>query len=130
MMRWVPVLVLVALLTGCASAGSPAPTGAVETPPPTPSSEGPAATVPRFVGPADDGMTYVMAVGQTTALRTGAREAAEPVAEGRAVLLVEVVNVTDSGTREWEVRAVRPGASVIRGGVGETAWEIALRVED
>ena len=130
MMRWVPALVLVAMLTGCASAGPPAQTGAPVSPEPAPSSAGPAAPAPRFVGPADDGRTYALTVGQTTTLRISDPAAAEPVVEGPAVLLIAVVNVTDSGVREWEVRAVEPGMSVIRGADGDTSWEIALVVAD
>ena len=96
-------------------------------PQPTSSAGSAALPAPRFIGPADDGRTYSLQVGQTTTLRIGDPDAAEPVADGAAVLLVAVVNVTDSGAREWEVRAVEPGAATIRG-AGETTWEIGFAV--
>ena len=34
---------------------------------------------------------------------------------GESVLVVPVLNVTDSGVREWEVRAVAPGTTTVTG---------------
>ncbi|MGC5221218.1 hypothetical protein ACPW96_01325 [Micromonospora sp. DT81.3] len=99
-------------------------------PHPTPSPASSAVPAPRFVGPSDNGQTYAMAVGQTTTLRISDPDAAEPEAEGTAVLLIAVANVTDSGAREWEVRAVEPGTSTIVGAGKDASWEITLVVED
>ncbi|SIM87033.1 hypothetical protein [Micromonospora cremea] len=61
---------------------------------------------------ADDGALVTLAVGQTAALRvTGPEGAPEPEVSSDAVLLIRLLNVTGSGAREWEIRAVRPGES-------------------
>ena len=75
-----------------------------------------ASPVPRAVTPADDGARFTMAVGTTTTLRVQDPSAADPAVTGEAVLLVPVVNVTDSGGREWELRGVAAGPSTVTGG--------------
>ena len=133
MRRWLPALLLVAaMLTGCAS-GAP-PTGTTTAvPEPTPSQPTPSATaaapVPRFIGPTEDGRTFAMTVGQTTTLRLTDPQSPEPEVEGAAVLLIPVANVADGGAREWEVRAVEPGDAAIRS-VGEAPWTIAFTVTE
>ena len=130
MLRWVPALALVGLLTGCASAGPAAQTGGTVSPHPTPSPASSAAPAPRFIGPSDGGRTYAMTVGQTTTLRISDPDADAPEVEGTAVLLIAVANVTGSGAREWEVRAVEPGTSAIVGAGQDASWEITLVVEE
>ena len=100
------------------------------TPQPTPSSESPLVPAPRFIGPADDGSAYAMTVGQTTTLRLAEPDATEPEVEGAAVLLIAVVNVTGSGAREWEVRAVEPGSAAIHGSAAEGTWTIEFIVSE
>ncbi|MGU3644581.1 hypothetical protein ACLBXX_06390 [Microbacterium sp. C23T] len=128
--RWLPTLLLLAALAGCASGEPPteATTAGPESAPaePSPSATAPA---PRFIGPADDGRTFAMTVGQTTTLRITDAEAPEPEAVGTAVLLIPVTNVTAAGAREWEVRAVEPGTAVVRS-TGEPSWEISLTVAE
>jgi hypothetical protein len=46
---------------------------------------------------------------------------------GTAVELVAVVNVTGSGLREWEVRAVRAGTGVVSG-EDPTPWSLTFLV--
>jgi uncharacterized lipoprotein YmbA len=121
MRRWLPALALAVLLGGCASAGSPSP-GPTPSGAPEPSAS--ATPVPRFVGAADDGAVFAMTVGQTTTLRTE-QGTADPVVEGDAVLLVESVNVTDSGAREGVVRAVEAGRATVSGDDWTLAFEIA-----
>ena len=70
---------------------------------------------PRTVTPADDGARFTMPEGTTTTLRVQDQSAPDPVVEGAAVLLVPIVNITDSGAREWELRAVAPGTSTVTG---------------
>ena len=126
--RWLPALALVVLLTGCASAG-PSPSGGPPVPDPSASESAPA-PAPRFIGPSDDGSTFVLTVGQTTALRTTDPEAADPELEGTSVLVIPVLNVAAGTGREWEVRAVEPGTSTLRGSEAGTEWEIVLTVTD
>lgn len=67
---------------------------------------------PRRLTPEAAGRTVTMAVGAVSELVVpGAAD--EPVVRGESVVLVHVVNVTDSGVREWEVRAVRAGRSTL-----------------
>lgn len=134
MRRWLPAFALVALLTGCASAG---PSPSVGTPPAEPSDPPPSAEpsasaepVPRFIGATDDGATFTMTVGTTTTLRATDAAASDPELDGSSVLVIPVVNVASSAGREWEVRAVEPGLSTLRGADGGVAWTITLSVSE
>lgn len=71
--------------------------------------------MPRVVTPADDGARFTMPVGATSTLRVQDPSAPDPVATGTSVLVVPVVNVTDSGVREFELRAVSPGTTTVSG---------------
>jgi hypothetical protein len=46
---------------------------------------------------------------------TGTTAAPDPTVVGESVLVVPVLNVTDSGVREWELRAVAPGTTTVTG---------------
>ena len=77
---------------------------------------GPAGTaIPRTVGPADDGRVFTMQVGQTAQLVVLDPHAADPSVEGDSVEVIPVFNVTGSGRREWELRAVAPGRTTLAG---------------
>ncbi|MFE2549243.1 hypothetical protein ACFXGI_11930 [Streptomyces sp. NPDC059355] len=68
----------------------------------------------RVLTGADDGFAGRLAVGQTARLRLPLPEGGpQPTARGDAVQLIRVSNVTGSGHREWELRAVRPGTTRI-----------------
>ena len=54
-----------------------------------------------------------MTLGSTAALVVQGQGVDQPEVDGTSVMLIQVVNVTDSGAREWEVRAVEPGTSTI-----------------
>ena len=101
---------LLGLLAGCAG-GEPSPTS------PTSSTPSQVAThpIPRTVTPQDDGSTFTMAVGASSELVIHKPNAPDPVVTGDAIDLIPVVNVTDSGMREWELRAVARGSTTIRG---------------
>ncbi len=71
--------------------------------------------MPRTVTPEDDGSSFTMSVGASSGLVIRDPNAADPVVTGEAIELIAVVNVTDSGIREWELRAVAPGSATIRG---------------
>ncbi|MFB7784345.1 hypothetical protein ACFC1D_16750 [Streptomyces vinaceus] len=69
----------------------------------------------RVLTGADDGFAGRLTVGQTARLRLPLPEGGpEPTAEGDAVLLIRISNVTGTGHREWELRAVHPGTTRIR----------------
>ncbi|WP_158708538.1 hypothetical protein [Streptomyces sp. NRRL S-244] len=68
----------------------------------------------RVLTGADDGFAGRLAVGQSARLRLPLPEGGpEPAARGDAVLLIPISNVTGSGHREWELRAVHPGTTRI-----------------
>jgi hypothetical protein len=68
-----------------------------------------------------------MMVGQTAGLVVPDPLAPDPSVEGDAVEVVDVVNVDASGQREWELRAIRPGRTVLKG-TGSTPYVITLEV--
>lgn len=124
-MRRLLALVLLGVLTGC-SGGEPSPSPdetAPETPPATTGSPTP---MPRYVRPRDDGAVFTLPVGGTSTLRI-LRESGEPVATGTAVILFPVVNVTGSGARDWEIRAVEPGTSTVSGTDPRFAFTVQVR---
>jgi hypothetical protein len=88
----------------------------------------PVEPVPRRLSPADDGRTFSMVVGRTAGLVVPDPLAPDPAVEGNAVEVVDVVNVDASGQREWELRAIRPGRTVLRG-AGSTPYVITFEVE-
>ena len=115
------LLVVALLLVGGCGGGEPSGPGTTGG-----TASGPSATTrrratsatrpaPRTVTPADDGARFTMPEGTTTTLRVQDQSAPDPVVEGAAVLLVPIVNITDSGAREWELRAVAPGTSTVTG---------------
>jgi PBP1b-binding outer membrane lipoprotein LpoB len=116
------VVCLALALAGCArSEPAPAPTtpatgSTTASVPATPTETSvPTDPVPRTLRPSDDGGWFSMVLGSTCELLVSDTSAGDPVVEGTSVLLVPVVNITDSGVREWEVRAVEPGTSTVTG---------------
>ena len=81
---------------------------------------------PRRVTPDDSGSTFALRLGATSSFVLHDPAAPEPQAEGSSVLVIPVVNVQDSGVREWELRAVAPGSTTIRG--AGAAYEITFVV--
>lgn len=69
----------------------------------------------RRLGPNDDGAVVALRVGENADLVIPDPLAPDPTVEGTAVELVEVSNITGSGQREWEVRAVQAGRAVVAG---------------
>jgi hypothetical protein len=121
----VPALLLLTLVVGCstgesAPTGSPTASGAASETGATasgmPSSSPSLPPAPRRLTPEADGGHYSMTVGSTTALVVPDQGVDQPAVDGTSVLLVPVVNVTDSGVREWEVRGVEVGTSTITSG--------------
>lgn len=81
---------------------------------------------PRRVTPDDSGSTFALRLGATTSFVLRDPDAPEPQAEGASVLVIPMVNIQDSGVREWELRAVAPGTTTIRG--AGAAYEITFVV--
>lgn len=107
----------------------------VGTDPVVPSTPGPAPTEPdggptappTLLTPADDERTVTMAVGDVTDLVVPDPFAPDPVVEGSSLEVVELVNVQASGNRQWELRAVRTGTTVLRAD-GQFPYVIVVEV--
>jgi hypothetical protein len=108
-------IVALALLTGCGGGEPPHAPPAASTSPTPATGAPPAPPVPargRILTAADDGFVGRLAVGETALLRLPPPEGGpEPTASNESVILVRINNITETGYREWEIRAVRPGAS-------------------
>lgn len=52
----------------------------------------------------------------------------DPIVGGDAIELVELVNVTGSGQREWELRAVASGTATLDVVDGDTSFDLTLQV--
>jgi predicted secreted protein len=83
--------------------------------------------VPRTLSPADDGRVYTMQVDQTSGLVVPDPNAPDPEVEGDSVDVVAIANVGASGQREWELRAIAAGRTVLRG-AGAMPYTITLDV--
>ena len=115
----------VILLGGCGSgepAGAPTTAGgstggggSTHSTASAPSPSRTAEPVPTRLTPEDDGGLFTMPDGTTTTLRVTDPTAPDPTVVGASVLVVPVLNVTDSGVREWEPRAVAPGTTTVTG---------------
>jgi hypothetical protein len=92
--------------------GQPGPTGSGPSPGQSPD-DSPAASTDagRTLTAADDGVVIDLDVGEQVELVQSDPLAPDPSVTGDAVELVEVVNVTGSNQREWEVRARAPGTA-------------------
>lgn len=109
-------LAALALFTGCGGGRArppakgthdPGGTGATGAGAPTPAQG-------RALTGADDGFVGRLTVGQTARLLLPLPEGGpEPTAQGDSVLLIRISNVTGTGHREWELRAVREGTTRI-----------------
>lgn len=120
-------LALLGPLVGCAG-GEPSPSASTTRPSsPGLSTASPSANpIPPTVTPEDDGGTFTMTVGASSELVISDPDAPDPVITGAAIDLIPIVNVTDSGGREWELRAVAPGSTTIRGSSPE--FELTITV--
>lgn len=67
-------------------------------------------TLPRFLVPADSGRSVVVPPGHAMQMQLD-DPAATAAVDGDAVELIEVMGFADTGGRQWEIRAVRPGRS-------------------
>lgn len=124
------------LLAGCATGGEPVtdpsggpqqPTTSTEVTMEEPTAE--TMPAPRRLTPEDDGSTFTMTVGQVSALLVRDPRAPDPTVAGDAVEVAPVDNVTASGVREFELRALRPGRTVLSS-TQDPPYTITLEVRD
>lgn len=104
------------LLASCAGGGPDKPS--TDSPSPPPASASDPATPPRDISKetvtVDDHRTTVrLRVGETATLSLVNPVTADPEISGDAVRLVTIVNITESPTQQWEMRALRPGTARI-----------------
>lgn len=121
-----PALVFAGLVAGC---GGGLTSGTATSPDRTATTVQPdAVPVPRRLSPANDKGVFTIKVGQTAGLVVSDPSAPDPDVEGRSVQVVEVINVDASGRREWELRAVSPGRTILRA-AGSRPYTITLDVQ-
>jgi hypothetical protein len=120
-----PALVFAGLLAGCGSGLTSSTNTAPDRIATTVQSD--AVPVPRRLSPANNKGVFTMKVGQTAGLVVSDPSAPDPDVEGRSVQVVEVNNVDASGQREWELRAVSPGRTMLRA-AGNHPYTITLEV--
>ena len=75
----------------------------------------PTTVVKRTWTPSDSGAVIALRVGANVLVVVPDPLTPDLTVEGTAVGLVAVVNIDASGYREWEVRGLAPGRSVVRG---------------
>lgn len=73
-------------------------------------------------------MQIRLRVGETATLLQDDHRAPDPTVTGDAIELVEMVNVTASGTRQWEIRGVTPGEAVIHAEDPPEAFVVTVTV--
>ena len=83
---------------------------------------------PRFFTIATPTGTYSLSVGDSSTVQLPT-DVSEPTAVGSSVLLIGMANVADSGNRQWELRAVEAGETIITVQVAEGSLIWTLTVE-
>ena len=84
---------------------------------------------PRRLTPKNDGGVFTIAMGRSVGLIVPDPHAPNPEVEGQSIRVVEVNNIDASGQREWELRAIKPGRTVLRA-KGAHPYTITLEVRD
>jgi hypothetical protein len=102
---------------------APATTG----PPPVSAVPGELPPAPSILSPADDGATYALAPGAAVDLVVAGTAVPDLEVEGTSIEVVDTMNIDDSGQRQWELRAVAEGTTVLRGG-GAVPFTLTLSV--
>ena len=124
MMWLLPALVSAGLLAGCGGGMMSNGTG---TAPDRIAMQPDAVPAPRFLRPSDDGGVFTMTVGRTVGLVVPDGTAPDPKVEGNSVEVVTMNSIDGANRREWELRAVRAGRTVLRAG-GDQPYTITIDV--
>jgi len=87
-----------------------------------------ASPAPRFFTIATPTGTYSLSVGDSSTVQLPP-DVPEPTTVGSSVLLIGVANVADSGNRQWELRAVEAGETIITVPVaaGSLNWTLVVQ---
>ena len=90
-----------------------------------------ASPAPRFFTIATPTGIYYLPVGDSSTIQLPT-DVPEPTAVGSSVLLIGMANVADSGNRQWELRAVKAGETIITVQVAEGSliWTLAVEPSD
>lgn len=124
MMLLLPALVSAGLLAGCGGGMMSSGNG---TAPDRIAMQPDAVPAPRFLRPSDDGGVFTMTVGRTVGLVVPDGTAPDPKVEGDSVAVVTMHNIDASNRREWELRAIRAGRTVLRA-AGAMPYTITIDV--
>lgn len=119
-----PALVSAGLLAGCGGGMMSNGTG---TAPDRIAMQPDAVPAPRTLRPSDDGGVFTMTVGRTVGLIVPDGTAPDPKVEGNSVSVVTMNNIDAANRREWELRAIRAGRTVLRAG-GDHPYTITIDV--
>lgn len=122
-----PALIFIGLVAGCGG-GLASPRSATA-PEMITSNAGQAEAVPapRTLTPKHDGGVFTIQLGKNAGLVVPDPSAPDPGVDGDSIQVIEVSNIDASGRREWELRAVKPGRTILRA-AGKYPYTITLVV--
>ena len=121
-----PALMSIGLLAGCGGGLASTRSG---TGPDVIAMQSEAVPAPRNLTPRNDRGVYTITVGRSVGLVVPDPHAPDPDVEGQSIRVVEVTNIDASGRREWELRAIKPGRTVLRA-KGTHPYTITIDVQE
>ena len=121
-----PALISIGLLAACGGGLASTRSG---TAPDVMATQPEAVPAPRTLTPKNDRGVFTIAMGRSVGLIVPDPHAPDPDVEGQSIRVVEVVNVAASGQREWELRAIKPGRTILRA-QGAHPYTITLDVRE
>ena len=121
-----PALMSIGLVAGC---GGGLPSTRSGTAPDVTAMQPEPVPAPRTLTPKNDRGVFTIEMGRSVGLIVPDPHAPDPEVEGQSIRVIEVVNVDASGRREWELRAIKPGRTILRA-QGTHPYTITLDVRE